>query len=312
MDNVHTAIALGVLAQRRIALLCRRGETAAAVRAVEACVLAPEALEAAAVDLSEGGAAALTPAAHVVFWQHVHRLDVALQEALVAELDAADGYDTTAARAERAAQPPQPPQPLAPMVVLVVEDGAPVAHRLKQKFWFCQRVPHAGHAVEVRTPLAQRVCGLRLRAVYVAPDIQRYIYLLVVHTRNHRLCLLAPMQTRLPTLLMALVRLLAETYVRWRASDAGALFVTPDVCKIAMRKVAYWLVDWLLRIAEALGEEDAAGEYAAMLRFSALGGDWFGSDWTYAKRYVAHSAARNRRNFNVVVEDALEKVQPPI
>jgi hypothetical protein len=49
-----------------------------------------------------------------------------------------------------------------------------------------------------------------------------------------------------------------------------------------------------------------------MLRFSALGGDWFGSDWTYAKRYVAHSAARNRRNFNVVVEDALEKVQPPI
>lgn len=310
MDNVHTAIALGVLAQRRIALLCRAGETDAAVRAVEACVLGPEALEAAAVDLCAGGAAALTPATHIVFWQHVHRLDVALQEALVAVLDAADGYDTNAARAERAAQPPPPP--LAPMVVLVVEDGALVAHRLKQKFWFCQRVPHAGRAVEVSTPLALRVCALRLRAVHVAPDIQRYIYLLVVHTRNHRLCLLAPMQTRLPTLLMALVRLLAETYVRWRASDAGALFVTPDVCKIAMRKVAYWLVDWLQRTAEVLGEEDAAGEYAAMLRFSALGGDWFGSDWRYAKRYVAESAARNRRDFNVVVEDALEKVQPPI
>lgn len=100
-------------------------------------------------------------------------------------------------------------------------------------------------------------------------------------------------------------------------SDAPAadLFVTPLFVKSATRKVTYFQVDWEL---DTIFSRDWTGsEKRQQQEITMLTGDWFGSEWTYVRRYIDHHRSQVTNDTptgisNDIVEEAIERVRPPI
>lgn len=153
--------------------------------------------------------------------------------------------------------------------------------------------------------------------IYLSPEIQGYIYSLVVHCRVHRLCSLAPLQTRLLTRAVASINLLAAAMVAWKETDPERWFVTTEHCKVAFRKVAYWLVDWEQLEMYTDPQTDLEKEYRKRMDFSILTGDWVGSELAYIDAYLkTYKGKRDVSSLvgftNRLVDDALRAVQPPM
>lgn len=320
MDNFYTAISLSLIANQRFAINCQN--VSSTIDLIKHYILEPLSLSYIDINVQRvlsstpGEISLLLPSDEevVTIWRNVDKLSDGDQKHLVGILNKVDDYDTNESKLKR----PRNGSPKT--LIMVTEDNNKIIQHLKYKFWFCQY--YTRHSL-IKAPedlvldgkYLQTIAELQDLKVFVAPDIQRYIYSLIVHSRNHRLCLVSPMKTRLPTFSIKSVELLSQTYVKWTSlkqanSSKRQLFVTPDVCKIAMRKVSYWLINWQ---ADGVNTQcDDEEEHAEMLRFALLAGDWYGSDWKYIKKYISKAEESGRNEFNIIVEDSLEKVQPPL
>lgn len=163
----------------------------------------------------------------------------------------------------------------------------------------------------------QLIANLRLKLpqVYVAPDIKRYIYSLVIFTRQHRLCSLSPKETRLSTRSIDEIRLLAQALTLWmNQNQQKNLFVTPDIVKISMRRIGYWLVNWEYNDEFT---SQSSPELYKRLYLTILVGDWYGSDYNCAEKYIKSFESKPCKNSptgytNKIIEEVLIKTRPPI
>ncbi|CUM54052.1 unnamed protein product [Debaryomyces tyrocola] len=270
---------------------------------------------------------------NVVIWRNMEKLSHEQQKVgLFPLLNQIDEYDTTVARTN-----PQSRVQVGSFVIrkpsmfiivpLIESEHAhpPVYQYVKEKFWFGQNFHYRGPSDEKEeidycadyAGLILEIRNVTRPQVYASPEIQRYIYSLVVHARNHRLCSLAPIQSRLSTRTIDAMQQLSECMVAWKKHGSDRLFVTPDYCKIAMRKIGYWLIDWEHdSIFSTLPDcaVDADLDYRRQLEISMLTGDWYGSDWKYVKKYLeTYKTDTNASNYiNKIVEDVLQSVRPPI
>lgn len=193
---------------------------------------------------------------------------------------------------------------------------------LKQHFWFSQLDFHPPLTTEHESYL-ETIYKLRsmMRQVFASPDIQRYVYSLVIFTRTHRLCLLAPIETRVPTGTIDSIETLAKCLVLWqqylKKLDPPRLFVTPEFCKVAYRKIGYWLVDWETNNLFNDPAPDETTEALKKLEINVLTGDWYASEYHYVKKYLEKYRSLQDESssvgfLNLLVEDVLDSVRPPI
>lgn len=158
--------------------------------------------------------------------------------------------------------------------------------------------------------------------VFQSHEINGYIYSLVVHIRNHRLATLSQLQTRLKSDVMDKVSLLSKAIVAWQfQTQPDRLFVTPEKCKVAMRKIGYWLVAWQdkggLFDFNKQQSDEVATETTRKTIINMLGGEWYGSEYEYAKQYLIEHQAfydtlSNTGFSNKLIEDSIKAVRPPI
>lgn len=179
--------------------------------------------------------------------------------------------------------------------------------------------------------------------IYQAPDITGYIYSLIIHIRNHRLMTLGSIQSRLSTKVIDKVSLLAKSIIAWqqlqkqlqqlqqlqlqqdgKAGLAGGStpFVTPVYCKIAIRKIGYWLVDWQMKGGLFDLTDDSIAnnqelENKRKLVINMLAGEWYGSEWEYVKEYLGdyygvYDPSSNTGFSNKIIEDSIKLVKPPM
>ncbi|CAK7913254.1 hypothetical protein CAAN1_20S01948 [[Candida] anglica] len=342
MDGIHTALSLSLICERRIAIRSRPE----IIENISESLLTPNDISTIVVDTkakldedpeSLNDIFENVSGHSIMFWTNADNCSTAQQKILIRLLNELDQYDTNESRwATGGEQQLNNHSDNAHgimfstssifSVILVIETPCNVIQPLRLKFWFCQYVPNKYNSDESREnsislddtdDYISSILRLRSKSVYMSPEIERYIYSLVIHARNHRLCSIAPMQSRLPTMAISNINLLAEALVKWenRNNEKSKLYITPDICKVAMRKVAYWLVNWQKiggQFTEITGESYSQREFRESLEFGSLSGDWFGSDWTYIKKYIDECERQDRKMYNSVVEDVLKKVRPPI
>ena len=195
---------------------------------------------------------------------------------------------------------------------------------VKEHFWFAVRIygiPEPLKTSQMSSALPDyqnNILCLRdkiLSQVHIASDIHRYIYSLIIHARNHRLCSIAPIRSRLTTLSIESVTLLAACLRVWEKRSTDRLFVTPEYCEMAMRKIGYWLIDWEQESSVASGiPSGSKTEYWNRLEISSLTGDWYNSDYKYVKEYIKQSKTdpNPTKYVNRIVEDAIAAVRPPL
>lgn len=269
----------------------------------------------------------------VVIWRNMEKLTYEQQkDGVFSLLNQIDEYDTNASRYKPLKEVDvgsfkvRKPQMFTIVSLIESEHAQPKIYQyVKEKFWFTQNF-HYDAAIDNQIDVSplEDYAGLimRLRTkvrpeIYTSPDIQRYIYSLVVHARNHRLCSLAPIHARLSTRAIDSIKSLAECMVVWKQYDTNKLYVTPDYCKIAMRKIGNWLIDWeydSIFSAPSASNCDSDLEHRKQLEISMLTGDWYGSDWNYVKQYLDNYKTDTRASnyVNKIVEDTLKSVQPPL
>lgn len=160
------------------------------------------------------------------------------------------------------------------------------------------------------------ITELRSKSVFMSPDIKRYIYSLVVFTRQHRLCSLSPRETRLSTRSILEIQLLAKAFTIWNNPDKSNLFVTPDIVKISMRRIGYWLVNWEYN-QDFLNKLSDSEELHKKLQINILVGDWYGSDYSCVENYIKLFESQKEKSSptgwtNKIIEEVLLKVRPPI
>lgn len=157
----------------------------------------------------------------------------------------------------------------------------------------------------------------KVAKVYVAPDIKRYIYSLVIFTRQHRLCSLSPKETRLSTRSIDEIRLLSQALALWNDPTGENLFVTPDTVKVSMRRIGYWLVDWEYNTEFTTKSSSDTQELHKRLQLTILVGDWYGSDYSCAEKYIESyeskpSKASPTGYTNKIIDEVLTITRPPI
>lgn len=351
MNNVYTALSLSFIGRRRFALTSNDYEnTVLLFRALlkESCQFDPEGICEVDVkhELDNNSVDLLIRQMiywdenmneytfrNVVIWKNMEKLSHKQQKVgLFPLLNQIDEYDTAIARknplnrVQVGSYVVRKPQLFTIVPLIESEHAHPEVYQyVKEKFWFGQNFHYEGPTDEKEEPeYCDNYTGLILEIrnvtrpqVYASPEIQGYIYSLIVHARNHRLCSLAPIHTRLSTRTIDAMRDLAECMVAWKRHDTDRLFVTPDYCKIAMRKIGYWLIDWEQDTIFNTSSDCAIDndlEYRRQLEISMLTGDWYGSDWKYVKKYLEnYKTDTNASNYiNKIVEDVLQSVRPPI
>lgn len=267
----------------------------------------------------------------VVIWKNLQYLTDARQEWLTALLNKIDRYNTNRSRTVK-----EPividgftihkPELFTIVLVLQYSNGVPPINQfLKECFWFSVNCPVEDDHILLESGFTSKSDSyseliLKIKKVcaniYVSPEISGYIYSLVVFMRNHRLCSLAPNSTRLSTKAIDAIRDLCIILMAWLFYDTDRLYVTPEYVKVATRKVSYWLIDWEQSIfASDLPDYDL--DVQKQIELSILTGDWYGSDWKYAKKYIeSHRSVRDNSTptgyTNSIVEDAIYAVKPPI
>lgn len=345
MNNLYTSIALGLIAEERIVLTTNdyvHAFTLTKELLVSKCGFREADINVVDVQQSvkKGKTGVLDEMvlrddgdtfAKVVIWQNLEKVSKDQQKnELVPLLNDLDGYDTGGLPTERLESVKicgrtLKKQDLFVLVLIMESEQAQQTtyQYLKERLWFAQHHHHDVGALTddltVHRDFQAWINTLKYQIfprVYVAPDILRYIYSLVVHARNHRLCSLDPFHSRLSPRSLHAITKLARALVAFRRGSDEDLFVTPDFCKIAMRKVGYWLIDWESHSSFAPGAEQQNNflDYNRRIEISMLSGDWYGSDYTYVERYIdsCRSHGNPRQCKNRVVEDAINTVHPPM
>ncbi|KAK6458195.1 uncharacterized protein RJT20DRAFT_126151 [Scheffersomyces xylosifermentans] len=285
----------------------------------------------------------------VILWKNLQHLELKHQKCLYEYINKIDQYDTNASKLhpnDIRINDYMIHKPDLFIIIPVLENNLyhiKIYPPLKQKFWFSinyqfESEQQAEEEVTKIKPLPFtqesyqfNVQFLRKESkkVYIAPDIKRYIYSLIVHTRNHRLTSLAPRESWLSTRSVDEFRELCVALVIVQNYNSDDKFVTPDFVKVAMRKIGYWLVDWECNplfspdpsTREERSEVEAENleeiEYQKRIEINMLSGSWFGSDYAYVARYIQKSRSVRDDNSptgysNVIIEDVISKVKPPI
>ena len=97
--------------------------------------------------------------------------------------------------------------------------------------------------------------------------------------------------------------------------EENDLFLTPTFVQVAIRKVTYFQVDW--ELDTIFSRHWNGPEKHRQQEISMLTGDWYGSEWVYAKRYIDEHRSQPSDHTptgitNDIVEDAIARVRPPI
>ncbi|QBM87476.1 hypothetical protein METSCH_B06790 [Metschnikowia aff. pulcherrima] len=339
MENLRTAFSLALAANKHITI--HTDDYAECVLALKSIVLAsfsPD--DVVEIDLQECHTyeeiankmvrekEGNLPELHkVVIWKNLETLELSLRvkSEVLKIFDEIERYDKLSSRNVSRNEPislgnAQVILPDLFIIVPVMEAGAglPKLHRqVKDRFWFCQSHYHTYSQEILATEISLKdVLAARklISTVYTNPEIQEYVCLLMVFTRSHRLCSLAPLTTR-PTLRAAEnILLLAKTLVAWaNVGNTQKLFLTPDFVKILYRKIGFWLVDWETnQVFERKGSS-----HRKRTEISLLTGDWYGSEWACVEKYLEEFRAEPDPNSttgytNRIVEDVLKSVLPPL
>lgn len=265
---------------------------------------------------------------NLVIWKNLEKVKVDLKakNKLLKVCDELDRYGTLASRNLGEDEPFKfggfyVKKPNFFLVVPIIRAGSslPKTHpQVKDRFWFCQSVTMPAQNQTTELPLHDSIVEARRRLpqVYANPEIQEYICSLLVFTRTHRLCSLAPLSTRPSFRALNGIMDFAKTLVVWNnLDDDKQLFVTPEYIKLAYRKIGYWLVDW--ETNPTFCDESQEAELRKQTEISMLTGDWYGSEWgaasDYMKKYATTKDKDSTTGFtNKIVEEVLESVQPPI
>ncbi|OBA20369.1 hypothetical protein METBIDRAFT_12389 [Metschnikowia bicuspidata var. bicuspidata NRRL YB-4993] len=263
----------------------------------------------------------------VVIWKNLEALEATLRvkSDILRVFDEIERYNTLASRDIDKATPIRfgeylvtIPDMFVIVPVMAAGDRFPRLHRqVKDRIWFCQSFCHVPRqetpASEIPHDKILRARQL-LPAVFANAEIQEYVCSLMVFTRSHRLCSLAPLTTRPSMRAAEGILVLAKALVAWASLDDSASdFVTPDFVKIAYRKIGYWIVDWETNQLFQGG----GSELRKRTEISVLTGDWYGSEWACVKKYLdkfrAHSDPNSTTGYtNRIVEDVLKSVLPPL
>lgn len=346
MDSLYTAVSLSLITQKRFCIITDEFSVAYGMLLsllTKSCNI--QELEITTVDIQEcvkldgrkgilnamvkPGSDGVLQCYQVVIWRRLGLVDKETQNREVFHfLNEVDAYDTYKGRRNTGnkvmIEGKEVEIPELFLIVPIVEalPAHPNIHQyVKEKFWFAQSIQSldvSGPTEQVELVENYEEFILKLRnevmpQVYSSPDILRYIYSLVVHARNHRLCSLSPVHGRLSTRALQNIRLLTISMVAWRHHADNKLYATPDLCKIAMRKVGYWLVDWEFESIFANDDNAASTLLRKKLEIWMLTGDWYGSEWKYVQEYLADSRAEKSPYYsNRIIDDALAAVQPPV
>lgn len=263
----------------------------------------------------------------VVVWKNLESVPMSLSTrfAITTIFDQLERYNTLASRYTDPATPIklgpymiEAPTEFLIMPILETPGSFPKLSQLvKDRFWFCQSFSEGADRVPAPMRRAERLQAREaLCSVYASPEIQEYVCSLLVFTRSHRLCSLAPVTTRPSLRALTGVMLLAKALVVYaERASSGALFVTPEYVKLAFRKVAYWLVDWESNVLYS--RPDQTLEFQRRSEIAMLTGDWYGSEWEGVRRYLDSHASMGDPNSttgftNRLVEEVLETVAPPL
>lgn len=207
------------------------------------------------------------------------------------------------------------------MILLVCEvgDSVPFIHQhVKERFWFCQLYSTSMDPEYNADSLQQKILELRSRLpeVYMGPTVKEFISTLLTFTRSHRLCSLSPLYTRPSFRALEGIHDLACALAIWKARDEpSSVFVKPELVKIAYRKVGYWLVNWE---TNKYFEKGSNGQdEVRRTEISILTGDWYGSAWSKVVSYLGeHESEKDWSSAtgftNSIVEEVLLEVAPPL
>lgn len=259
----------------------------------------------------------------IVIWKNLEALDTRkfkCKTSIMKILNELEQYDTLASRSNKGGkftfgkyQVTKPPFFAVIPVIQLSAKPAQIHQHIKNRFWFSQSYFTGQKLGRLRQTSAEDIMEARLRLgkVYANPTIQEYISSLLVFTRTHRLCSLAPLTTRPSLWALDGIMTLAKALVVWNGKEY-MLFVTPEYIKVAYRKVGYWLVDW-----ETNGLFKNDEEYRKQIEISMLTGDWYGSEWKYVEDYLDKHASVEDKDLatgftNQIVEEVLALVMPPM
>lgn len=264
----------------------------------------------------------------LVLWKNLEtlKMDFATKDRLLKVFNELERYNTVASRNVDASEPVKfgeyyviRPRFFLILAVIPVHRALPkLNYQIKDRFWYSQSVfmPMEKHVPKGSSVAAIEAARLKLRDVYASPEIQEYICSLLVFTRSHRLCSIAPLTTR-PSFraLDGIMELAKALVVLNNSGSTELLYVTPEYVKVAYRRIGYWLVDW--ETNAVFNDEAPDSEYRKRMEISMLIGDWYGSEWNCVSKYLAeHIAEKDEHSAtgftNKIVEEVLESVQPPI
>lgn len=342
MENVQVALALSLIAQKNVVI---------PTNDVKACSVAVELLlndhfglqnvveidllqcqddiylnvTRQMVRLEEGSFPTLHDA---VIWKNLERLDMNLdaKNSIVRIFDELEQYNTVALKKKPQGEPfnfgeYQVTKPKMHLVIPILDVNCrlPQTYQaIKNRFWFAQSCYISSHQSISRNYEKLDILKNRelLKSVYVKPSVQEYICSLLVFTRSHRLCSLAPLTTRPSFVALEGIMVLAKCLVLWsNRSQDSTPFVTPDYVKVAYRKIGYWLVDW--ETNSLFNDETFQANYQKKIEISILTGDWYGSEWTLVENYLQGYKSKldwstSSGHSNEIVDEVLRQVLPPI
>lgn len=265
----------------------------------------------------------------LILWRNLEhaKLDLNRKNSIVQIFNELDQYDTLRSRSRKADEPfkfgeymvVKPPLFCVVGVMQAGEALSKLHHQIKDCFWFAQYCGMDGQSNCIQVEDDERSKVLRDRAalqrVFAKPQIRQYICSLLVFTRSHRLCSLAPLTTR-PTLrAQEAIMQLAKALVVLQSKQDSELFVTPEYVKVAYRKIGYWLVDW--ETNELFQDSSCGSDYRRRMELTILTGDWYGSEWESSQEYMESFRSfpdeSSTSGFtNLLVEDVLLSVKPPL
>lgn len=344
MENVATALELGFIAQRNLVLqttnynLCldKLKEILSTNYSIDNVVE----IDLAAIDCNfeemvehmvyDGG-----KVHDVVVWRNLENIpkDIAKKNALLKVLNQLDQNNSLKARNEGNEETElgncSIRRPLLFMIIPIIVNKKKMPNinpQVKNRFWFSQLyLARLKEPPFRKSSSREQVSQARLtfHKVFMNALITEYVCSLIVFTRSHRLCSLAPLTTR-PTLealdgimdlskaLVVLQRRQEKEMGKSPPEDSG-LYVIPEHVKVAYRKVGYWLVNWETNAVFEKGGSTAQKKNEV----SILTGDWYGSDWAYVNDYLKKFASKRSNHSttgytNPIVEDVLSQVRPPI
>lgn len=329
MDNLVVAISLA-LANCQRAVIHTRDVTATAAALVDLLDLAVTTVDLETIELHEFHQLILETTKNgnlypVILLKNIQYCSDAAQRQLVKFFDQLDHYDTNQSRLHD--QPTivggtqiETPQFYTFLALIEVsEHSQPSLYKnLKERFWFSHYHDYKSCQPSQKGNFWQDVARLHetIGEVYQSHEIAGYINSLVVEIRNHRLIPFSPIQARLHTNVIDKVSLLAKSIVAWK-SPVDALYVTPEQCQIAMRKIGYWLVEWQTNGLFDFTKQDDEIENRRKLVMTMLAGEWYGSEWEYVKKYLEDSQKKfdptsNTGFLNSIVEESIRRVRPPV